>query len=92
MRAVWFTSEDPAYAEIPLNPRGEPITAKLLNQVAEYEPRNQRILSLIHDYAGDNRRFLLLLSDRISQLDWFHERLTAHPPCSGFKVGYYIGA
>jgi superfamily II DNA or RNA helicase len=91
VRAVWFTSEDPAYAEIPLNPRGEPITAKLLNQVAEYEPRNQRILSLIHDYAGDNRRFLLLLSDRISQLDWFHERLTAHPSCSGFKVGYYIG-
>jgi superfamily II DNA or RNA helicase len=91
VRAVWFSSEDPVYADIPLNGRGEPITAKLLNQVAEFEPRNQRILSLVQEYAQDHRRFMLLLSDRISQLDWFHEQLTAQPPCSGFKVGYYIG-
>ena len=91
VRAVWFSSEDPAYAEVPLNSRGEPVTAKLLNQVAEFEPRNERILALLHEYAQDNRRFLLLLSDRISQLDWFYERLTATPPHPDFKVGYYIG-
>ncbi len=91
VRAVWFSSEDPAYAEVPLNPRGEPVTAKLLNQVAEYEPRNQRILALLHEYAADSRRFLLLLSDRISQLDWFYEQISTHPPHPPFKVGYYIG-
>jgi superfamily II DNA or RNA helicase len=92
VRAVWFHSEDPAYAEVPLNGRGEPVTAKLLNQVADYEPRNRKILSLVEEYAADPRRFLLLLSDRISQLDWFYEQLTTHPVLSAtFKVGYYIG-
>lgn len=90
VRAVWFTSEDPAYKEIPTNYRGETVTAKLLNQVADFEPRNRRILSLIAEYA-DPRRFLLLLSDRISQLDWFYEQLTQSPPTAGFTVGYYIG-
>lgn len=91
VRAVWFSSEDPVYTEVPVNDRGEPVTAKLLNQVAEFEPRNEKILEHLHEYAMDPHRFLLLLSDRISQLDWFHERLTANPPQPGFKVGYYIG-
>ena len=91
VRAVWFQSEDPVYAEIPVNARGETVTAKLLNQVADYEPRNQKIASLIEEYATDPRRFLLLLSDRISQLDWFYEHLTTHHTLSTFKVGYYIG-
>ena len=92
VRAVWFGSEDPAYAEIPVNGRGEPITAKLLNQVAEFEPRNMKIMTVVEEYANDSRRFLLLLSDRISQLDWFYERITSHPTLSTtFKVGYYIG-
>jgi len=93
VKAVWFTSEDPEYAEIPVNGRGEPITAKLLNQVADYEPRNQRIMRLIEEYGQDRRRFLLLLSDRISQLDWFYEKIQSHPVLSanGFTVGYYIG-
>lgn len=92
VRAVWFQSEDPQYAEIPINHRGEPITAKLLNQVADYEPRNRRIMALIEEYAQDPRRYLLLLSDRIAQLDWFHEQITTHPVLAQtFKVGYYIG-
>lgn len=93
VKAIWFTSEDPEYAEVPVNGRGEPITAKLLNQVADHEPRNLKIMSLIEEYAKDRRRYLLLLSDRISQLDWFYERISSHPvlSSSGFTVGYYIG-
>ncbi len=91
VRAVWFTSEDPAYKEIPTNYRGETVTAKLLNQVADFEPRNRRIMALVSEYATDPRRFLLLLSDRISQLDWFYEQLTQAPPVAGFTVGYYVG-
>jgi len=107
VKAVWYHSEDPAYAEVPYNARGEPVTAKLLNQVADFEPRNQRILRLIEEYTKDPRRYLLLLSDRISQLEWFYETLTSTATATAaatatataaatatapkISVGYYIG-
>jgi superfamily II DNA or RNA helicase len=86
VKAVWFSSEDPAYSEVPINWRGEPVTAKLLNQVAEFEPRNNKILGLIEEYAQDKDRFILILSDRISQLEWFEKALGTK-----YLHGYYIG-
>jgi len=86
VKAVWFTSTDPAYDEVPTNWRGEPVTAKLLNQVAEYELRNQKIMTLLHEYAMDPQRFILILSDRISQLDWIANALG-----TSYLHGYYIG-
>jgi superfamily II DNA or RNA helicase len=87
VKAVWFDSEDPAYKEIPVNWRGEPITAKLLNQVAECEERNQKTMRILEEYARDPKRFILILSDRISQLEWFEKALQA----TTFRTGYYIG-
>jgi len=87
VKAVWFDSVDPAYREVPVNWRGEPVTAKLLNQVADFEPRNRAILGIMTEYTANSDRYLLLLSDRISQLDWFHAALEP----MGIKVGYYIG-
>jgi superfamily II DNA or RNA helicase len=87
VKAVWFSSEDPVYSEVPVNWRGEPVTAKLLNQVAEFEPRNNKILGLIDEYAQDKDRFILILSDRISQLEWFENALTK----TKYIHGYYIG-
>ena len=87
VKAVWFSSEDPVYSEVPVNWRGEPVTAKLLNQVAEFEPRNNKILGLIDEYAQDKDRFILILSDRISQLEWFENALTK----TKYLHGYYIG-
>ncbi len=89
VKAVWFDSEDPKYKEVPVNWRGEPITAKLLNQVAEFEPRNKRIMELIDEYAQDPDRFILILSDRISQLEWIEKALNEWP--TKFLHGYYIG-
>jgi superfamily II DNA or RNA helicase len=89
VKAVWFDSEDPAYKEVPVNWRGEPITAKLLNQVAEFEPRNKKIMELIDEYATDSNRFILILSDRISQLEWFEKALNEYK--TKFIHGYYIG-
>lgn len=86
VKAVWFDSEDPAYSEVPVNWRGEPITAKLLNQVAEFEPRNNKILGVIEEYAKDKDRFILILSDRISQLEWFEKALGTK-----YVHGYYVG-
>jgi superfamily II DNA or RNA helicase len=87
VKAVWFDSEDPAYKEVPTNWRGETVTAKLLNQVADFELRNQKIMQLIHEYATDKNRFILILSDRISQLEWFEKTLKETP----YVTGYYIG-
>lgn len=89
VKAVWFESEDPKYKEVPVNWRGEPITAKLLNQVADFEPRNKRIMELIDEYAQDPDRFILILSDRISQLEWIEKVLSEWP--TKFLHGYYIG-
>ena len=87
VKALWFDSEDPAYKEIPVNTRGETVTAKLLNQVAEFEPRNRKILALLTEYAMDPNRFILILSDRISQLEWFETELKK----TTVQHGYYIG-
>ena len=70
-----------------MNWRGEPITAKLLNQVAEFEPRNNKIFGLIEEYAKNTSRFILILSDRISQLEWFEKALDK----TKYVHGYYIG-
>jgi len=87
VKAVWFDSEDPAYKEVPVNWRGETVTAKLLNQVAEFEPRNLKIMTLLEEYAKDKDRFILILSDRISQLEWFEKALSK----TAYPYGYYIG-
>jgi superfamily II DNA or RNA helicase len=89
VKAVWFDSEDPIYKDVPVNWRGEPITAKLLNQVAEFEPRNNKIMALIDEYAMDPDRYILILSDRISQLEWFEKALNEWP--TKYVHGYYIG-
>jgi superfamily II DNA or RNA helicase len=89
VKAVWFHSEDPVYKDVPVNWRGEPITAKLLNQVAEFEPRNKKIMELIDEYAKDPDRFILILSDRISQLEWFEKALNEWS--TKYIHGYYIG-
>ena len=87
VKAVWFDSEDPIYKDVPVNWRGEPITAKLLNQVADFEVRNKKIMELIDSYAKDPNRFILILSDRISQLDWITTELNK----TSYVHGYYIG-
>lgn len=89
VKAVWFDSEDPSYKDVPVNWRGEPVTAKLLNQVADFELRNNKIINLIDEYAKDPDRYILVLSDRISQLEWFEKALNIHP--NKYLHGYYIG-
>ena len=84
VKAIWFDSEDPVYKDVPVDWKGDTICAKLLNQVAEFEPRNRKILEQIEEYAKDPNRFILILSDRISQLEWFDKGITS-------SHGFYIG-
>ena len=84
VKVIWFHSEDPVYKEVPIDWKGETLSAKLLNQVAEFEPRNKKILEVVEEYSKDPNRFILILSDRISQLEWFDKELKC-------IHGYYIG-
>ena len=43
VQKISFTSDDPAYAEVPVDFRGEPVLARLLTQVLECEARNEAI-------------------------------------------------
>ena len=89
VKAIWFHSDDPIYAEVPVNYRGETVTATLLNNVSGFEPRNRKILDVMEEYIRDPNRFILVISDRISQLEWFETALKAAYP--EYVVGYYIG-
>jgi superfamily II DNA or RNA helicase len=89
VKAVWFHSDDPAYADVPLNASGELVTAKLTNQVADFEPRNTKIVQVLCEYIKDPYRNILIISDRISQLEWFDKAIReTHPEC---PIGFYIG-
>ncbi len=87
VKAIWFNSDDPAYKDAPVDWKGEIVTARLLNQIVDFKPRNEKILNVIEEYAQDINRFILILSDRISQLEWCYEELNKKE----YKVGYYIG-
>ena len=89
VKAIWFHSDDPVYADVPVNYRGETVSATLLNNVSGFEPRNQKILQHMEGYIRDPHRFILLISDRISQLEWFETAIKGMYP--EYKVGYYIG-
>ena len=86
VKAIWFHSEDPIYKEVPINWKGETVSAKLLNQVADFEQRNIKIMEIIEEYATDPDRFILVLSDRISQLEWFSNAFNTK-----YIHGFYIG-
>ena len=87
VKAVWFHSEDPIYKEVPVDWKGDTVCAKLLNQIAEFEPRNGKIVEIIEEYAKDPNRFILVLSDRISQLEWFDKALDKTKYIHGFYIG-----
>jgi superfamily II DNA or RNA helicase len=89
VKAVWFNSEDIKYKEPPVDWKGEIISARLINQIADFEPRNNKILYIMDEYINDINRYILLLSDRISHLEWFEKSINKlYPDC---KVGFYIG-
>lgn len=85
-----YACEDPAYTNEPTDYRGEIITARLLTQIVEYEPRNQKILDRILELVADPLRKILVLSERIGHLRWFEAGLLA-AGVDAKKIAYYIG-
>jgi len=86
--ALRYESDDPVYATVPVDWKGQPIRARMINQIADYAPRTAAILEWICPLIKEAGRKLLVLSDR-------REHLVALE--TGFKaagltdIGYYVG-
>ena len=89
VRGVYFTTEDAEYKEVPTNWRHEPILARLLSKVVEFEPRTRRILGILTELCVEPARKILVLSERKILLENLEImlRALAKPP----TVGYYVG-
>ena len=89
VQPVYVDCQDPAYTEVPVNWKQEPVMGKLLSQIVECAPRTQQLSDLILDICADERRRVLVLSERIGHLNSIEALLAAatKPP----TMGYYIG-
>lgn len=84
---VVYYDPNPSYAKEWFMMRDKLNTAKMINQIVEYEPRNKMIVSKIHALLDkEPQRKVLVLSDRKSQLFILHDMLKGTYPC-----GYYLG-
>jgi len=65
----------------------KPVTARMINNVANYLPRTNLIISIIQQVMSEPERKMILLSDRRDHLKTFYTKLTE----LGYDVGYYVG-
>uniref|UniRef100_A0A6C0BHH8 Helicase ATP-binding domain-containing protein n=1 Tax=viral metagenome TaxID=1070528 RepID=A0A6C0BHH8_9ZZZZ len=87
VRVYDYTSTDDAYTKTSYDFKGNPIRARLLNTISEYEPRTMYLLGAVKDAWKEGRK-TLILSDRRDHLAMF-ERLIKE---SGIQsVAYYVG-
>ena len=86
VQKVGFSSEDPAYSEVPVDARGEPVLARLLTQVVSCEERNVMIDGILRKVLEEPLRKILVLSERKDHLF----RICANLP-PGTTSSYYIG-
>jgi superfamily II DNA or RNA helicase len=93
VQAIWFRSEDPAYAEVPKNWKGETVTAKLMTQIVTCKPRTAKIVEIIRELSEDANRQLLVLAERKCLLEDFENSLKnlKNSRKENYRVGYYIG-
>jgi superfamily II DNA or RNA helicase len=89
VKALQFHQDDPKYAEVPVDYKGDPVLARLLGQVVTCVERNTYITETILTILKEPGRRILVLGERISQLEVFEEQLRKADPT--LVMGYYIG-
>lgn len=89
VKCLQFHQENPAYSEIPVDYKGEPVLARLLGQVVTCQERNEWIVEQILSTLKEPGRRILVLGERIKQLEVFEELLRKADPT--LSIGYYIG-
>lgn len=83
-----YNSAEPRYANVAVDWKGQVIRARMINQIAEYEPRTKAILDWLCPLLKEEGRRLLVLSDRRDHLLEFEAGFKA----AGFtEIGYYVG-
>jgi len=86
VKALWYQNEEEAYASVPLDWRGELVTARLMTQVVSCEARTKKVIEEVAALATEPKRKILVLSERRGHL----EAIEAGLPASIVK-GYYVG-
>jgi superfamily II DNA or RNA helicase len=86
VKALWYQNDDPAYAEAPVDWRGDLVTARLMTQVVSCEPRTAIVIAEVAALALEPKRKILVLSERRGHL----EAIEAGLPATIVK-GYYVG-
>jgi len=86
VKALWYQNEDPAYANSPVDWRGDLVTARLMTQVVSCVPRTAVVIAEVAALAAEKLRKILVLSERRGHL----EAIEAGLPSSIVK-GYYVG-
>lgn len=89
VRSLQFHQENPAYSEIPVDYKGEPVLARLLGQIVTCQERNEWIAEQILTTLKEPGRRILVLGERIKQLEVLEELLRKAEP--SLSIGYYIG-
>lgn len=84
-----YTAADAAYADPPLDWKGDVVRARLINQIADFAPRTEALLNWMAERLREEPdRQLLVLSDRREHLIAFETGFKARGLTS---VGYYVG-
>jgi superfamily II DNA or RNA helicase len=87
VRVYDYTTTDDEYTKTSYDYRGNPIRARLLNTITEYEPRTRYLIPAIKQ-AYDEKRKTLILSDRRDHLLMW-ERLLKEAGAP--DVAFYVG-
>ena len=87
VRVYDYTNTDEEYTKTSYDYRGNPIRARLLNTITEYEPRTRYLIPAIKQ-AYDEKRKTLILSDRRDHLLMW-ERLLKEAGAP--DVAFYVG-
>lgn len=86
VKAVWFESKDPAYTNLPVDWRGDLVTARLMTQIVDCKARTDMVLEHLKELASDARRKILVLSERRGHLETIDKGLP-----TALVRGYYVG-
>ena len=87
VRVYNHTSTDEAYTKTDFDYRGNPIRARLLNTITEYEPRTRYLIPAVKKAYNEKRKTLILSDRRDHLLMWERLLKEAGAPDVAFYVG-----
>jgi len=87
VKVIQIDDSNETYSKVEEGYDGKPITARMINNVANYIPRTSVIIREVQKIMEEPTRKMLILSDRRDHLKYIHTQLTE----KGFDVGFYVG-